>query len=103
MKRTLASILLLLAFSSNADTLLVVNKRDAMLVLVDPAMKVIGRIATGEAPHEVAVSGDGKIAVVCNYGTEEKPGASLTVVDVNARRELRRFALPGLARPHGLQ
>ncbi len=104
MKHTLASLLLLLTFNSNADTLFVVNKRDATLVLVDPAaMKAIGRIATGEAPHEVAVSDDGKIAVVCNYGTEENPGSSLTVVDVSAKRELRRFALPGLIRPHGIQ
>lgn len=104
MNRTLASILLLLACNATADTLLVVNKRDATLALVDPAaMKVTGKIATGEEPHEVAVSDDGKIAVVCNYGTELNPGTSLTVVDVSAKREVRRFALPGLSRPHGIQ
>jgi YVTN family beta-propeller protein len=104
MKRTLASILLLLACNATADTLLVVNKRDATLALVDPvAMKVIGKVATGEEPHEVAVSDDGTIAVVGNYGTGENPGTSLTVVDVGAKREVRRFTLPGLSRPHGIQ
>jgi YVTN family beta-propeller protein len=104
MKRALLPILLLLACTATADTLLVVNKRDATLALVDPAtMKVTGKIATGEEPHEVAVSEDGKIAVVCNYGTGAKPGTSLTVVDIAAKRELRRFALPGLSRPHGIQ
>ncbi|HUP60137.1 MAG TPA: YncE family protein [Thermoanaerobaculia bacterium] len=104
MNRTLASILLLLSCSATADTLLVVNKRDATLALVDPAtMKVTGKIATGEGPHEVAVSDDGKIAVVGNYGTRQNPGTSLTVIDVGAKREVRRFALPGLSRPHGIQ
>lgn len=104
MNRTLAAILLLLVCNASADTLLVVNKADATLALVDPvAMKVIAKVATGEGPHEVAASADGKIAVVSNYGTEENPGTSLTVVDVAANRELRRFGLPGLVRPHGIQ
>jgi YVTN family beta-propeller protein len=104
MNRTLASLLLLLACSAAADTLLVVNKGDATLALVDPATKkILGTMATGEEPHEVAVSGHGRIVVVTNYGTGANPGASLTVVDLAARRELRRVALPGLSRPHGIQ
>ncbi|HEX6083993.1 MAG TPA: YncE family protein [Thermoanaerobaculia bacterium] len=91
---TLSLFILLLA----ADTLLVVNKGEATLALVDPAsMKVRGTVATGEEPHEVAVSDDGKVAVVTDYG-----GASLTVVDLGRRRGVR-FALPGLSRPHGIQ
>ena len=105
MNRTLVSILVLLVCNAaTADTLLVVNKRDATLALVDPvAMRVIGTIATGLEPHEVAVSDDGKVAVVCNYGTDSNPGTSLTVVDVSDKKEVRRFALPGLFRPHGIQ
>ena len=104
MHRTLVTVLLLIACNVSADTLLVVNKRDATLAFVDPAtLKVTAKIATGEEPHEVAVSTDGKVAVVGNYGTESTPGASLTVVDIGAKRELRRFLLPGLMRPHGVQ
>lgn len=103
MKSVCASLLLFASLAA-ADTLLVVNKRDAALAFVDPAtLKVLGKIATGEGPHEVAVSGDGKLAVVCNYGTGPKPGSTLTVVDVAARKELRRVTLPGLLRPHGIQ
>lgn len=103
MKTAFASILILASIAA-ADTLLVVNKRDATLAFVDPAtMKVVGKIATGEGPHEVAVSDDGKTAVVCNYGTGPNPGSTLSVVDVAARRELRRLTLPGLLRPHGIQ
>ena len=103
MKHAIA-VLFLTAFTANADTLLVLNKRDATLAFVDPAaMKVISKIPTGEGPHEVAVSDDGKTAVVCNYGTGPNPGTTLMVVDVAARKELRRLTLPGLLRPHGIQ
>jgi DNA-binding beta-propeller fold protein YncE len=103
MKHALAA-LVLTAFAANADTLLVLNKRDATLAFVDPAaMKVVAKIPTGEGPHEVAASEDGKIAIVCNYGTGPNPGTTLMVVDVAARKELRRLTLPGLLRPHGIQ
>jgi YVTN family beta-propeller protein len=93
----LGSLVLLLAFQVSADTLLVVEKHDSRLAFVDTAsMKVTARIATGDSPHEVAVSDDGRLAVVTNYGTDTSPGSSLTVVDVATRKELRRVNLPGL-------
>lgn len=104
MSRRLAAIFLLLANTVGADTLLVVNRRDATLSFVDlAAMEVTGTVVTGDEPHEVAVSNDGSIAVVSNYGTGDNPGTSLSVVDVNSRKELRRFQLPGLSRPHGIE
>ena len=45
--------------------LVVLNKDEATLVTVDAASgKVLGRVATGEGPHEVAVSEDGRTAFV---------------------------------------
>lgn len=103
MKR-LALALLFAALSARADTLLVLNKSDATLQFVDPAtLKTVATIPTDLAPHEVAASDDGKIAVVANYGTGPNPGTTLSVIDVVARKELRRVALPGLLRPHGIQ
>jgi YVTN family beta-propeller protein len=97
-------MLLIVSCSAAADTLLVVNRQDATLAFVDPTSReVVAKIAVGEEPHEVAVSGDGSIAVVCDYGGASTPGTSLAVVDVLARRELRRFVLPGIFRPHGIQ
>ena len=102
MKR-LAIALLLTGLSARADTLLILNKSDATLQFVDASsFETLGTVATGEGPHEVAVSDDGKIAVVANYGTGLNPGTTLSVIDVTARKQLRRFALPGLLRPHGI-
>ena len=88
--------------SKPAPTLLVLNKAENSLALVDPStMQVVARVATGEGPHEVIVSADGRTAYVSNYGAE-RPGNSLSVIDLAARKETRRVDLGPLARPHGL-
>ena len=94
--------LLLLSVAAHASTLIVLNKLDSTLSFVDPATsKVISTIPTGEAPHEVQVSADGRIALVANYGTAARAGSTLSVIDVAARKELRRLQLQ-LIRPHGM-
>jgi YVTN family beta-propeller protein len=83
-------------------TLLVLNKGENTLALVDPStMQVVARVPTGEGPHEVVASADGRTAYVSNYGAE-KPGNSLSVIDLAARKEVRRVDLGPLWRPHGL-
>jgi YVTN family beta-propeller protein len=83
--------------------LLVLNKTDATLVIVDPASgKVLGRVPTGEGPHELVVSDDGKFAFASNYGTGQAPGKTISMVDVAAQKELRRIDVSPLSRPHGL-
>lgn len=81
--------------------LLVLNKTDSTLAFVDPAsLQVLTKIPTGNAPHEVAVSTDGRVALVANYGTGPEPGSTLSIIDMAGRKELKRLALP-LLRPHG--
>ena len=83
-------------------SLIVLNKEDAALVIVDPATrKVVGRVPTGESPHEVAVSPDGKLAFVANYGAQT-PGQTISIIDLAARKEQRRLDLGSLRRPHGI-
>lgn len=83
--------------------LVVLNKNDATLAIINPLdMKIIGKVPTGDSPHEVVLSADGKTAFVANYGAQT-PGSSLSVIDVEARKELRRVDLSPLLRPHGLQ
>lgn len=84
--------------------LVALNKEDATLAIIDPAdMKILSKVPTGEGPHEVVLSADGKTAFVANYGTGPKPGSTISVVDVAAAKELRRVDLAPLMRPHGLQ
>lgn len=83
--------------------LVVLNKEDATLVTVDPgSRKVLGRVSTGEGPHEVAVSADGRLAFVGNYGGAQGPGNTISVVDLSAMKELKRVDVSPLRRPHGM-
>jgi YVTN family beta-propeller protein len=85
-------------------TIVVLNKSDATATLVDRASgEPRGTVPTGKGPHEVAVSPDGKLAVVSNYGGpgQAGEGSSLTVIDVAARTKVRDVDLGEYHRPHG--
>ena len=82
--------------------LLILNKAEAQLVIVDgKTLEIKAKIATGDFPHEVAVSKDGKTAYVANYGAQQ-PNNSLSIIDLVARKEIKRIDLGGLFRPHGI-
>jgi YVTN family beta-propeller protein len=105
MSRILTLCLLVLAAPlATAASLLVLNKDDATLSIFDPAtgQQRGANIPTGNAPHEVEVSGDGRLAFVGNYGTAQAPGNSLSVIDLAAGKERARVDLGELHRPHGL-
>lgn len=78
--------------------LLVTNKSENTLSLIDAETGgEIQRIATGPNPHEVAVTPDGRLAFVANYGSN-----SLTVVDLVQRASLGSVDLREHSRPHGI-
>jgi YVTN family beta-propeller protein len=80
----------------------VLNKNEATLAFIDPATgKSNAIVPTGDGPHEVELSGDGRLAFVSNYGGRV-PGNTLSVVDVGTRKELKRVDLGEMRRPHGL-
>ena len=100
-----ALLALTLASGSMAQSprLLVLNKSEATLVIVDPASgKVLARVPTGEGPHEIVVSDDGKFAFGSNYGTGAAPGHTISMFDLTTQKELRRIDVAPLTRPHGL-
>lgn len=105
--RTTLLLLLTLALPAAATAqgsgrLVVLNKEDATLAVVDLASgKVLGRVPTGEAPHEVTVSPDGRTAFVGNYGSQT-PGGTISVIDLTGFKELRRVDVSPLRRPHGV-
>jgi len=82
--------------------LVVLNKDQSELVVVDPGtLKITGRVGTGPIPHEVAVSDDGKIAVATNYGAHQD-GTTLSVIDLDAMKEIQRVELGQVSGPHGI-
>ncbi len=102
----LGLLLSLVAVSAPAQAkpaIVVLSKAESTLAIIDPTtMKVTAKIPTGDSPHEVVISSDGKTAFVANYGAQT-PGSSLSVIDIATAKEVRRVDLTPLLRPHGLQ
>lgn len=84
-----------------SGTLLVADKAKAELFVFHlPAREPVATLPTGIGPHEIAVSHDGALAVVSNYG-EQNPGNTLTVVDLAKNEVVRTIDLGEHRRPHG--
>jgi YVTN family beta-propeller protein len=99
----LMCLLVLMSINGGAQIpgplLLVLNKTDSTLSIVDPRSgSTVGTVPTGPNPHEVTTSADGRLAIATNYG-----GNSLSVIDIAARKEVQRVALPDLRQPHGIE
>lgn len=98
----LFALILVFAHNVSAQNLLVLNKTENTLAIIDPkTLAVVAKIPTGSGPHEVITSADGKTAYVCNYGAQQ-PGNSLSIIDLVARKETKRVDLGGFFRPHGI-
>lgn len=93
----------LIAATGGTQTLVVANKAEATVSLIDLASgEVKATLPTGDGPHEVAVSPDGTRALVTNYGTGRAPGSSLTLIDVCGAKGIKRIDLGAYERPHGV-
>jgi YVTN family beta-propeller protein len=107
MKGTIPSVLFLTAAAAGmlhtaptpANALLVLEKAQNSLVIVDPAtLQIVARAPAGENPHEVAVADDGLIAYISNYS-----GNTISRVDLAAQKPLPPIDLGALRQPHGLE
>ncbi len=91
------------AQAASKSVLLVLNKIENTMAIIDPmSLKVLGRVPTGTGPHEVIASADGKLAYVANYGNQQTLGNSISIIDIAARKEIKRVELGALFRPHGI-
>jgi YVTN family beta-propeller protein len=89
--------------AASQSALLVLNKTENTMAIIDPvSLKVLGRVPTGTGPHEVIASADGKLAYVANYGNQQTLGNSISIIDIAARKEIKRVELGALFRPHGI-
>lgn len=86
-----------------SPALLVLEKEDKSLAIVDPAtLKVVARAPAGEDPHEVVVNQNGSRAYISNYGGFRTPQNTLSVVDLSSQKALSAVDLGPLKAPHGL-
>lgn len=97
--RTMAVALLLgVAGPAAAETLLIGNKGEDTVSFVDLASgRERAKVATGRAPHEIAVSPDGRQAAVVAYG-----GTTVDIFDVRSARLVKRIDIAPNAAPHGI-
>jgi YVTN family beta-propeller protein len=97
-----AAVAVAAAQSSNGR-LLVLNKEDATFVIVNPdSGAILGSVPVGQGPHELVASSDGRYAFASNYGSGPAPGHTISMIDIAAKKELRRIDTAPLSRPHGL-
>ncbi len=91
------------AGGSSAQTLVVLNKAEATASLIDlKTGKVKATLPTAEGPHEAATSPDGRMVVAAAYGTAQKRGSTLTLIDVATAKVIKVITLDAGAAPHGL-
>ncbi len=88
---------------AQAPLLLVLEKSDRTLAIIDPATnKILARTPAGEDPHEIVASDDGRFAYISNYGAFGTPQHTLTIVDLKERKTVGAVELGALLAPHGL-
>ena len=101
-----AALLVALAVDTTKPTgelLVVANKQAASASIIEVGTgKTLATLPVGAGPHEVAVSRDGRWAVVTNYGAQS-PGNSLTLLDLSTLTVTRTIDLGAYRRPHGVQ
>ena len=84
-----------------SGTIIVTNKSPSTATIIDVASgEALATLPTGNNPHEVVLSSNGRTAVVTDYGTGQSP--TLTVIDVPAKRVVRTISLGQYTRPHGI-
>lgn len=84
-------------------TLVVTNKTPGTATIIDVGSGAsLATLPTGHGPHEIVLTGDGRTAIVTDYGTGPAPGNTLTFIDVPSRKVVRTASLGEYRRPHGL-
>ena len=91
------------AAQTPSPALLVLEKSDSMLAIVDPAtLQIVARVPAGPDPHEIVASSDGKLAYISNYGGADSALNTIAVIDLVARKALPPINLGALRSTHGL-
>ncbi|WP_199200593.1 YVTN family beta-propeller repeat protein [Alkalicaulis satelles] len=86
-----------------SERLLIVNKSGDSLAITDArTYETLALAPTQHEPHEVAVSPDGRTAYVSDYGSSERRGNTVTVVDIATGEVTATWDLGANLAPHGI-
>lgn len=84
-------------------TLVVANKAEATASLINlDSGVVVATLPTGESPHEVGISPNGRFALVTNYSNSPS-GNSLTLIDIPSATVVKTIGLGEYQSPHGVE
>lgn len=85
-------------------TIVVVNQKSDSITLVDArTMQAYKHVPVVAAPHEAAVSPDGRTVVVTNYARPGEPQHWLSVISLPAGETLRTLDLAPYSKPHDVR
>jgi YVTN family beta-propeller protein len=91
------------AAQTPSPALLVLEKSDNSLAIVDPAnLQIVARIPAGPDPHEIVASANGQLAYISNYGGSDSALNTISVIDLATRKALPPINLGALRSAHGL-
>ena len=97
-------LLTMTAAPAGAETLMVGNKAEHTVSFIDIGTgKEVARRETGRAPHEMAVSPDGRTVVAVSYREQGYAGDTLHLFDVGSAAKRSTITLPGHKGLHGLK
>lgn len=90
--------------ATEPGTLVILNKADHTASILNAEDgQLITTIKTGTAPHEVAISPNGKLAAVGNYGDQYSVGNSISIIDLTKLKVTKTISLGEYTRPHGIR
>src|SRR3989440_1057347 len=88
------------AAQTPSPALLVLEKSDNSLAIVDPAnLQTVARVPAGPDPHEIVASPDGKLAYISNYGGFDNGLETISVIYLGPRKGLPPVHLGGPRSP----
>ena len=89
---------------ASGDLLIVVNKSDGSVSLLDAATgKARATVPVEKGSHEAEVLADGQTVAISGYGRSTEPGRYVDFVDLTSRKVTSRLDIGEGSRPHGLK
>ena len=90
-----------------AQQLLILHKGGSSLGYYTPQGKLLGTVPTGQHPHEMVLSRDGRLLYTTDNGTMliEQAGTggnTVSIIDVAAKKRIGQISLGDFHRPHGI-